>query len=178
MRYEFKNKYLSVLSNVFNGEKYYFFKEPDKVVILPYAFTQSGLSIIALVEPISIWGRDSELTAVQGSKEEGENPHDCAVRELLEETGFHCPYNDKEWTFIGKYHYTKSSVSKRYYFLVDISNSEKIQKTTDGSEFERMTSVVVSSPKMAEISSDMQLHFLVKCLIEKLSANEQKPNNY
>lgn len=168
MKFEFKNRYLSVLSDTFNGEKYYFFKEPDKVVILPYTFTESGLKIIGLIEPITIWGRNNEMTVVQGTIDSGENPHDCAVRELLEETGFSCPYDNDKWTFVGKYHYNKSSVAKRYFFLVDITESEKVQKTTDGSAFERNTGVLVTSPESAKVSSDIQLHFLINKLNEKI----------
>lgn len=172
MKFEFKNKYLSVLSNTFNGEKYYFFKEKDKVVILPYAFTEDGLSVITLLEPITIWGRNNEMTAVQGSIEDGEQPHKCAERELLEETGFNCPYNEKDWTSLGKLHYTKSSVSKRYYFLVDITNSEKVKKTTDGSQFEKYTGVAVTSPQSVKLSADLQLHYLIQKLNEKLKGGD------
>lgn len=172
MNVEYSNDYISVISDGEDENKYYYVNQPLKICILPYIKSEDGLKIVTLIEPVNIWenDRERELTCVQGTIEDGEDPVKTAPRELMEETGFDASlpeYKDR-YTFIGKYNFSKSSDSHKYLFLCDVTDIDREKKTTDGSDFEKNTKIMISSPDALEYSTDMTLMFMYKCLEDKI----------
>lgn len=172
MNVEYSNKWINIISDGEGDEKYFYVNEPLKICILPYIQEDDELLIVSLIEPISIWDEDRsrEITCVQGTIEDGDDPIETAPRELYEETGFNAPlpeFKDR-YTYVGKYNFSKSSDSHRYLFLVDVTGMERGKKTTDGSDFEKRTKIMVSKPTILEESTDMTLQFLYHCLKQKL----------
>lgn len=151
------------------GDSFYYFSESDKVVILPYFVYLGNVKIVCLIEPVSTWGRDKELTAITGSIEDYETPEKSAVRELEEEAGIIVPFNDK-WIELGEFNVSKSLSSKRHHYLVDIGNAEFSEKVdTDGSFFEKKTKRYVVSPDVYIHSSDLSFRYMVEKLKEELN---------
>ena len=172
MNVEYSNKWINIISNGEGDNKYFYVNEPLKICILPYFKHQDELYIVSLVEPISIWDgdRNRQLTCVQGTIEDGDDPLETAPRELFEETGYKAElpeYKDR-YTYVGKFNFSKSSDAHRHLFLVDVSGIERGKKTTDGSEFEKKTKIIISKPDVLKESTDMTLHFLYYCLKQKL----------
>jgi len=171
MNVEYDNQYISVISDGEGESKYYYISEPLKICILPYLYKDNNLSIVSLIEPISIWGRKREISCVQGTIDDFEDPVETAPRELFEETGFKAPlpeYKDR-YTYLGKYNFSKSSDSHRYLFLCDVTDLERGKKATDGTKFEKNTKIVISSPEILKECTDITLHFMYQSLKQKLS---------
>ena len=168
----FSNDYLQVLSNKNKGdEEYYFTKQSDKVVILPYCKYKGEWCVLTLMEPILLWGRRKEITAITGSIEKGEDPDKTAIRELEEEMGIITEWGD-HWTFVGEFYPQKSTVDCRYMYLVDISSAEIGEKPTDGSYFEKVAKTVLSELNIEGISQDLALCFLIEKLKNKLGITD------
>lgn len=172
MNVEYSNKWINVLSDGEGDSKYFYINEPLKISILPYIQQDGELFIVSLIEPITIWDekRTKQISCVQGTIEDGEDPVQTAPRELYEETGFDAPLPEfkERYTYVGKYNFSKSSDSHRYLFLVDVTGIDRGKKTTDGSEFEKKTKIMVSKPNLLKESTDMTLQFLYHCLKQKL----------
>lgn len=164
----YSNPYLQVFkARNKGGEDYTFTKDDDKVVVLPYAIIDGEVQIMTLIEPIKLWGRSKEITSVTGTLEEGEEPNDCAVRELEEEVGIQSDWGDN-WSYIGKFHPVKGSVDCRHMYLVDITG-EPIKKNPDedGSYFEKVAKRLLVNVEVERLSHDMALCFLIEKLKNK-----------
>jgi 8-oxo-dGTP pyrophosphatase MutT (NUDIX family) len=173
MNVEYKNNWFSVISTESGGNPFYYVKERDKVVILPYYIRDGVLQVITLIEPISIWGKKREITAVTGTIDKGESPYDSAPRELQEELGLVCEYS-KVWTYLGEFHYNKGTQGTRHLFLVDVTGCKATPKSTDGSWFENNTKIMVSGVEDLILSTDLHLHYLLARLQEHLSESEEE----
>lgn len=172
MNVEYSNKWINIISDGEGDDKYFYVNEPYKISILPYIYKDNNLSIVALMEPITIWDptKKRQISCVQGTIDDGEDPIETAPRELFEETGFKAPlpdYKDK-YVYLGKFNFSKSSDSHRHLFLCDVTGIKREKKTTDGSTFEKETKIIIGSPDMLKISTDMTLHFMYRCLKQKL----------
>lgn len=164
----YSNPYLQVFKATNGGgEDYTFIKDDDKVVVLPYAVIDGDVKIMTLIEPIKLWGRGKEITSVTGTLEEGEEPNECAVRELEEEIGIKSEWGDN-WTYVGKYYPVKGSVDCRHMYLVDITGEPiKGKPEEDGSYFEKVAKRLLTKIKVEEVSNDMALCFLIEKLKNK-----------
>lgn len=167
----FKNDYLKVISaKNEDGGEYYFTMQNDKVVVLPYTIRNKKVNIFTLMEPIKLWGRKKEITAVTGSLEEGEDPHKCAVRELKEEIGIYAPWGSA-WEYLGEFYPQKSTVDCRHLYLVDVTNQTIVGKPTDGSWFEQVTNRVLSDLDIQNMSRDVVLHYMIERLKNKFQGS-------
>lgn len=167
----YRNKWMSVVNKLnTSGDSFYYFSEADKVVILPYFYHLGSVKIVCLIEPVSTWGRDKELTAITGSVEEYETPEQSAVRELEEEAGIIVPFDSDKWIELGEFNVSKSLSSKRHHYLVNIGNAEFSDHIeTDGSFFEKKTKKYVVSTNVVKHSSDLSFNFLAIKLREHLN---------
>lgn len=164
MEIVYKNSWFSViLDDSVQDAEFYYTKHPDKVVILPYLYTSEGITLICLQEPIKIWnGKSKEMTAITGTIDSGETPHQTAIRELEEEAGLMLNYKPEDWSYLGAYNCDKGTQSKRHMFIVNVTDAKAKKKTTDGSWFEKNTRVILCKPDDISTSSDLALHFLLK----------------
>ena len=173
MNVEYSNKWVSVLSEGNGEDKYYYVHQKNKICILPYIYEEGDLKIVTLLEPISIWDstRKKQLTCVQGTIDEGENPLETAPRELMEETGFDVPLegNEERYDYLGYFNFSKGNDSHRHLFLCDVTGSKRKKKTTDGSEFEKKTKIMISDSEPLKLSTDLTLNYLYSKLKEKLN---------
>jgi hypothetical protein len=174
----FKNKWVSLIekTNPDSGDKYTIFKESDKVMVLPYFISNGKLYVIYLLEPINIWRNNkAELTCISGTIEPNENHFDTAIRELAEESGI-VQEDKSKWEFLDSMFHSKSATSQRFLYLVDISDSDIVRKSTDGSWFEKNTKNVVSeiSTEMKKLSKDIYFHFMINYLETKQLSYEKK----
>jgi 8-oxo-dGTP pyrophosphatase MutT (NUDIX family) len=157
----YKNPWFSVVTTPIEEGELFFVTQRDKVVILPYyTDVQTGsLKLVTLIEPIQLWGRKKEITAITGTIDKGENPFECAPRELNEETGLICEYGDN-WDYLGEVHFDKGTVGTRYLFLVDVTGCKAEPKKTDGSSFEKNTKVMVSTFEELSLCTDLHLLYM------------------
>lgn len=166
----YMNKWMSVNRQTNpNGESFYYFKEPDKVVILPYFYYLEKPYIVCFLEPVSTWGRDKEVTALTGTVEDSDSPEKTAVRELEEEAGVIVPFDNHKWVDIGELNVSKSLTSHRYHYLVDIGDSDFGKRNTDGSYFEKNTKMYTVPLDTVQHSNDLSFHYLVLKLKEHLN---------
>ena len=164
----YSNPYLQVFkAKNKGGEEYTFTKDNDKVVVLPYTIIDGKVKIMTLIEPIKLWGRAKEITCVTGTLEEGEEPNECAVRELEEEIGIQSDWGDN-WTYVGKFHPVKGSVDCRHMYLVNITDeSIKENPDDDGTYFEKVAKRLLTKIEVEKVSNDMALCFLIEKLKNK-----------
>ena len=166
MEIVYKNGWFQVIYEP--TDSFYYVKQKDKVVVLPYLWDGTNLKLICLIEPIKIWGRNAELTAITGTIDEGESPQQSAPRELDEEVGLTLAYDDDNWTYLGVFNHDKGTQQKRHLFLVDVSSAVPHKKSTDGSKFEMNTKIIVGDESILSKSTDVHLHYMVQMLKQKL----------
>lgn len=131
--YLIKNKWLTVrkdnvrMSNGVEVPDFYVLEYPSLVNVL--AITEDGLFLLERQYRHGLQEVGYELCA--GTVESGENPLDCAKRELLEETG----YGDGEWSLYYKSAPNPASMDNiNYTFLArDVRkiSSQHLERTED-----------------------------------------------
>jgi len=174
----YQNKWVSLVEryNPESGDTYTVFKEADKVIILPYFIANNELYIVYLLEPISTWsGKLPEITCISGTIEKKEDFFNTAIRELEEETGI-IQKNESMWEYVGGFYHSKSATSKRHLYVVDITDSDLVKKSTDGSWFEKNTQNVVSriSKSLKSKNNDLYFAYLLNYLETKNELYEKK----
>lgn len=141
----FKNEHIDIYKK---DGWYTFYRHPgtnQAVCILPYRRAKNenpGPNIVVeyLVreENIPVFGGMS-FTSVTGGVEEGETESECALRELMEETGFLVKEDDLEYW--GRSYRSKMSDSVTHLYTVDVTDLEQGEIKGDGSKGEEGASV-------------------------------------
>lgn len=108
------------------------------VAILPYRHEMAGgvVEFLLRQEITPCWGMDPNLSSITGGMDkEGEEPWECAVRELKEEGGYLCDQVGR-WTDLGTCRSSKASTTLVHLFAVDLTGCEFTGAEGDGSELE------------------------------------------
>jgi len=109
------------------------------VVVMPFVSDEQGLplAIGVLKEPNPFREGGLTISLITGTSDD-EDPDllTTAKRELLEESGFDAPENDR-WYYLGSVTSSKFVDHEQPCFAVDVTGLQKGEATTDGTEEEK-----------------------------------------
>jgi 8-oxo-dGTP pyrophosphatase MutT (NUDIX family) len=147
----FQNKWLSLkkIKSDGAGDGYIYSHETrcdGKIIaVIPYRKKGNGLEYIVRRETTPCWGLSKNSSALTGGVESYENPKQCALKELREESGYICKPSDLE--FLGNCFGTKSCDTVYYLYAVDVDKCELGEKSGDGSKYDEEGTVKWISSK-------------------------------
>lgn len=116
------------------------------IVIVPYRILekedQKYLQFLLRLEDTPCWSKERFPQVIPcsftGGVDNGSNPVDTTVKELMEESGYEI--KPEELISLGTCKGTKSTDTTYYIFSCDLSNKEQTKELTIESEHERMSS--------------------------------------